>query len=77
MSDDTDTAVVKLPRASAPASVYLGNSVYCDFTGRAFKLYVSDGRFAGPPIHLSPEDVGQLFNYVATCLEAVEVANNE
>ena len=47
------------------------------FLGDRFKLYVSDGRFAGPPIFLSAEDLGVLFNYSVSCLEAVRGANDE
>ena len=77
MDDEIGMQAVVVPRAHAPASVFLGNSIYADFTGEYFKIYVSDGRFAGPPILMSFEDLGQLLNYAFTCKQAMESANNE
>lgn len=75
MSERTEVTIVKLPEWSVPASVYLGDTVYAEFTGQSIKLYVSDGRFAGPPIHLSFESIGQLLNYAAKCKIATETEN--
>jgi hypothetical protein len=77
VSDSTEATIVKLPEWSVPASVYLGDNVYAEFTGQSIKLYVSDGRFASPPLLMSFEDIGQLLNYAAQCYVPVKGANDD
>lgn len=43
---------------------YLGDSVYCSFDGAMFTLTTENGYGASNTIHLEPEVLNSLLNYV-------------
>jgi hypothetical protein len=71
------TSVV--PRPVPPPSMYLGDSLYVDFSQAhgLVRIWASTGSEHSHPLYLSPEVIGGILNYAARCYAPVTGANDE